>query len=114
VTERKSQIAISLLACVVQFLTILTLVSSPLYAHFTGGKHLCKTSFVELGLPLPEPVGSLSPMVTVVVAMCVITVVNLVVGSYNAFNSTKKRPAFICLKGLMPVVMCIVDFWLVF
>jgi hypothetical protein len=49
-----------------------------------------------------------------VVAMTIATVNNVLVGIYNSYTQTEKRPRISVLTGLMPGVMYGLSFWLTF
>lgn len=85
-----------------------------MYGYLTGGKNLSKTTFIELGLPLPEFIGEFTPLVIIVFLTTTAVTMNVSVGIYNALLATKKKPAFTVLLGLMPVVMFTFDFWLLY
>lgn len=87
---------------------------SPLFGVVTGGKHLAKTTFNELGIPVPEPLGSYEVIIIVVIFMTFATVNNVLVGVYNSLMQTEQRPRFVVLIGLLPGFMYAFSTWLIF
>lgn len=85
-----------------------------MYGYLTGGKSLSRTTFNELGLALPDPFGEMSPVICLVLFATTASIWNTIVGIYNALGATKKRPAFTVLIGLMPAMMFVFAFWLLY